>query len=369
MRIGIDARLIEETGVGRYIQNLIGKLSAIDTQNSYVVFLRKKSYDVFALPNSRWEKRLADAPWHTISEQLVMPVQFAKARLDIVHIPYHNPPILYGGRMVVTMHDLTILHENTGRATTLPMPFYVLKRLGYWLELAIGLRKAKKIIAVSETTRKEIIDHIGIPPDKIVVTYEGVDEKVHSSTFIVHSNNRLIKNPYFLYVGNAYPHKNLETLITAFRLLISKGIKLVLVGKEDYFYTRLKGFIKHLHVTDSIIFFGIANDQQLDQLYRHAIALVCPSKMEGFGLPGIEAMTAGTPVTASDIPVFREIYHEAFLPFNPRSPEDIADKLTMIKDDINLRKTLIERGKEQIKKYTWDTMADVTLSIYEEVGR
>ena len=124
MRIGIDARLIEETGVGRYIQNLIGKLSTIDTQNSYVVFLRKKSYAVFALPNSRWEKRLADAPWHTISEQLAMPAQFAKARLDIVHIPYHNPPIFYGGRIVVTIHDLTILHENTGRATKLPMPFY-----------------------------------------------------------------------------------------------------------------------------------------------------------------------------------------------------------------------------------------------------
>ena len=171
MKIGIDARLINETGVGRYIRNLIRELALIDSQNTYVVFVRKNAD--FDPPNSRFAKRVADVPWHSIREQMVMPFVFLKERLDILHVPYFNAPIFYPGKFMVTIHDLTILHFDTGRATTLPLPFYKLKRLGYWLELAIGLRRAKKIIAVSETTKQEILDHFDILPEKIDVIYEG----------------------------------------------------------------------------------------------------------------------------------------------------------------------------------------------------
>ena len=134
MNIGIDARLIDETGVGRYIRNLIEQLSEIDKTNSYTVFLRKKSYDSFKLSNNRWQKRIAEVPWHSVREQLAMPGILSRENLDLVHIPYHNPPIFYPGPMVVTIHDLTILHFNTGRATTLPFPLYAVKQLGYRME-------------------------------------------------------------------------------------------------------------------------------------------------------------------------------------------------------------------------------------------
>ena len=350
MRIGIDARLIEETGVGRYIRNLVGELSEIDTKNSYAVFLRKKSYDSFKLPNSRWQKRLANVPWHTVIEQLVMPKLFAKEHLDLVHIPYHNPPIFYGSPMVITIHDLTILHFDTGRATTLPSPLYKLKRWGYWCELSIGLRRAKNIIAVSEATKQEIIDHFGINPSKIIVTYEAAD--VGKS-----SKKRLIEDRYVLYVGNAYPHKNLDTLLAAWTHM--KNTRLVLATPRDYFSEQLAK-----KIDKNVIMFGPATKNQLVNLYTYAQALVFPSLMEGFGLPGIEAMALGTPVICSDIPVFREIYGDACLMFDPKNPEDIAAKLNRIMEDKNLRTTLITQGKKQAARYSWRRMAEQTLKTY-----
>lgn len=342
MRIGIDARLIEETGVGRYIRNLIIELGKLDKTNEYVVFLRKKSFDM-ELPD-RWEKRIADVHWHTMSEQFVMPRLFLDARLDLVHIPYHNPPIFYPGRMVVTIHDLTILHFDTGKATTLPMPLYKLKRFGYWSELMVGLRSAKSIIAVSESTKREIIDHFRVDPNKIVVTYEAAD--VAKSR-----GKRIVEGEYILYVGNAYPHKNLEALLESW------NGRIVLATPDDYFSSKLPK-------QKNVVKFGSANTRELANLYTHAAALVFPSLMEGFGLPGLEAMALGTPVVCSDIPVFREVYGDAVLRFDPNNPNDMTQKIQEVLQNKTLRSDLIEKGKRQATKYSWRRMAEQTLKIY-----
>ena len=348
MKIGIDARLLEETGVGRYIRNLIVHLAEIDTTNEYVVFLRQKSFDAFSLPNTRWKKVQAEVAWHTLQEQWVMPTYFYDAKLDLVHIPYHNPPILYNGAMVVTIHDLTILHFNTGKATTLPIVLYQLKRLGYWLELFVGLRKARHIIAVSQTTKREVIEHFHIAANKITVTYEGVDR-----AFVSSAAKRLIKDPYYLYVGNAYPHKNLETLIHAMK----KEDRLVLVGNDDYFYRRLRDKIH----SDSILFFGPANDTQLVNLYRNAKALVFPSLMEGFGLPALEALALGCPIAVSDIPIFHEILGDNASYFDPNNPDDISKVIRSVK------KRSIQ--PEFFNRYSWLKMAKETLETYERSTR
>ncbi len=344
MKIGIDARLMGETGVGRYIRNLISVLARIDRTNSYIVFVRDDSWNP---PNERWEKRIVAIPWHSIAEQLIMPWVFLKARLDLVHIPYFNVPIFYPGKFVVTIHDLTILHFDTGKASTLPMPLYKLRRLGYYLALAVGLRRAHKIIAVSQTTKREIIDHFQIDSDKIVVTYEGVDNKFQIPNSKFQIEKRIIKGPYFLYVGNAYPHKNLEILFKQ-----NFPIKLVLVGKIDFFYERLKKNISNRNV----IFFGLANDEQLINLYTHASALVFPSLMEGFGLPALEALAFGCPVIVSDIPVFHEILGNNATYFNPRDSHDLAEKLASARG---------KRKKVVLGVYSWSTLASDTLSVYE----
>lgn len=367
MRIGIDARLIAETGVGRYIRNLLRELSRIDGKNEYVVYLTRKSFADFVPPNSRWKKVLADVHWHTLAEQLVMPALFRNEKLDLVHIPYHNPPIGYGGRMIVTIHDLTILHFSTGKATTLPLPIYHLKRLGYFLELAVGLRKAVTIIAVSSATKREIMDHFPVAGERIAVTYEGVDEGVKKSTAKTIS---LINSPYFLYVGNAYPHKNLETLIAAFQKFRadnpSHKTKLVLVGGDDYFYRRLKRVAETDGDEKSIIFFGAAGDKELVTLYEHATAFVFPSLMEGFGLPALEALSLDCPVIASDIPIFHEILGNAASYFDPKNPDALAVKLAEV---------AVGKGKKSspgaafFTKYSWQKMARETLALYENSTR
>ncbi len=363
MNIGIDARLIAETGVGRYIRNLIEQLGKLDTENTYVIFLRRKSFDSFVLPNSRWRKQLAEVAWHTVSEQFVMPKLFGDAKLDLVHIPYHNPPIFYLGRMVITIHDLTILHFNTGKATTLPPFIYALKRLGYWVELAVGLRRAHAVISVSETTKEEIITHFAVPASKIHVTYEGVDAKLMHDKTNTKSLAPLRNGKYFLYVGNAYPHKNLNMLIAGFAKYRGP-CKLVLVGAEDYFYRRLKLLVESLGLSNRVEFFGSANDDELHSLYRTAEALVFPSLMEGFGLPALEALALGSRVLCSDIPIFHEILKENATYMDSTDPDEIAKSLTVI----SAKKTKSIHS-DQFAKYSWEYMARETKKIYESSTR
>ena len=163
-----------------------------------------------------------------------------------------------------------------------------------------------------------------------------------------------MKDDYFLYVGNAYPHKNVETLIRAAKLAKAR---VIYVGKNDYFYQKLGVVPKSV------------SDKELTNLYKNATALVFPSLMEGFGLPGVEAMRIGTPVVCSDIPVFREIYGEACLKFNPRDPEDIKKKLQEVLENKKLRTDLIVKGKKQAAKYSWRRMASETLEVYESSDR
>lgn len=173
MKIGIDARLWNETGVGRYIQNLVAHLVEIDRQNHYLLFLRRKEFENIKLPSSNWEKKLADIRWHSLKEQLILPFILRREKLDLVHFPYFSVPIFYPGKFVVTIHDLILDHFDTGKASTLPLPFYKIKRLGYKIVTWLALWRAQKIITVSQSTKKEIIAHYKIAPEKIVVTYEA----------------------------------------------------------------------------------------------------------------------------------------------------------------------------------------------------
>ncbi len=371
MKIGIDARLIEETGVGRYIRNLIAELGTLDQTNEYRIFLREKSFHAFKEPNRRWKKIVADVPWHTLAEQFQMPRLYEKEGLDLVHIPYHNPPIFYRGRTVVTIHDLTILHFSTGKATTLPRPLYVLKRLGYVVGLGVGLIKAKHIIAVSHATKREIIDHFRIRPDKITVTYEGVDHNLTSSIRDQKLDSRRIGDPYFLYVGNAYPHKNVETLINAWKLVLSRlppkaTHKLILVGNEDFFYKRLKAYVRERDLEDRVVFFGAADDEELIRLYKGALAFIFPSRMEGFGLPALEALSLGCTVLASNISVFHEILGDHAVYFEPNDPESIAGAISgcMKKVAPNKESEILQNF---LKQYSWKKLAKETLQIYDRV--
>jgi glycosyltransferase involved in cell wall biosynthesis len=178
-----------------------------------------------------------------------------------------------------------------------------------------------------------------------------------------------LSHKYFLYVGNAYPHKNLDHLVEAFTGLSRAGSthQLVFVGPDDYFYKRLREKIRLLKLGDKIIFYGPASGQVLTNLYKNAIALVFPSLMEGFGLPALEAMANGCLVLCSDIPVFHEVLGKAALFFDPNNTTDIQDKMAAVIKQPERYGGLIKEGLSQARKYSWKNLARETLKIYQEV--
>lgn len=180
-----------------------------------------------------------------------------------------------------------------------------------------------------------------------------------------------IKN-YFLYVGNAYPHKNLERLIRAFNIVMSQyfDISLILVGREDYFYKHLKKKIKEMNLSDKVIFLENINDEELSNLYQNALALIIPSLTEGFGLPALEAMANKCLVMCSDIPSLREVCKDCAIYFNPYNIKDIAEKTKDVldhSDDTYHYSDRKEKGFKRSKQFSWKKMAKETLAVYESV--
>ncbi|MBU1102803.1 glycosyltransferase family 4 protein [Patescibacteria group bacterium] len=397
MRIGIDARFFgpRGKGLGRYTQKLIESLQEIDNQNDYVIFLRRENFNEFQPQNPRFKKVLADYRWYSVAEQIFLPFVIYRQKIDLMHFPHFNVPVLYFKPFVVTIHDLILRHFATRRASTLGSVKYWFKNLAYRAVFRLAISRAKKIITVSQYVRNDIIKCFKIKPEKIVMTHEGVPQK--NSKFKkatpplfpsakAYQNSKVILEKYginklyLLYVGNAYPHKNLERLLGAFKILVEdfkKDIQLVLAGEEDYFYRRLESCnililrsmgILHGEQYGRVIFTGFVPDEELAGFYKNASAYVFPSLCEGFGLPSLEAMSQGVPVVSSGATCLPEILGEAAVYFDPLNPRDMAEKINQVLADENLRRGLISKGFEQIKKYSWRKMGEETLNIYSNVN-
>lgn len=386
MRIGIDARFYGSVGkgLGRYTQKLIENLEKLDTENEYFIFLRAENFAEYQPKRDNFQKVLADYRWYTFSEQLNMPRLLYKYKLDLVHFPHFNVPLLYRKKFVITIHDLILVHFPTIRGTTLNPLFYWLKFLAYKITIKSAIFRAEKIIAVSEFTKKDILGHYQVPAEKVKVTYEAVDDfcfiNPEENEEKILANYGIIK-PYIIYVGNVYPHKNPERLVEGFGKF-SRGnphpasgyplprgeqeLSLVFVGGEDYFYRCLKDFVKKGGVKN-IIFAGFVPDAELDILNKNAIAYVRPSLYEGFELPPLEAMAKGTPVICSNHNCAREILGDAAYYFDGLKVEEIVQAIEKVITDVDLRKKLISKGYEQVKKYSWQKMAGITLDIYRDV--
>lgn len=382
--IGIDARFYGPTGkgLGRYVQELVDNIINIDQDNEYVVYLSQKNFDEFVIPISmqdRIRKQAIKAGWYGLSEQFVMPYYFWKDNLDLVHIPHFNVPVLITKKFIVTIHDLILTKFPTIRATTLNPWLYRIKDMAYRIVIWLAIKRAKKIIAVSEYTKKDIIENFRVDPKKISVTLEGVANlaKGRDNLFVAKLDKEetlseyKIDNPFLLYVGNAYPHKNLEGLINVFCEIYKDNVdlRLVLVGKEDYFYKRTKEYARALWQSKNnpVIFAGYVPDAKLEILFKNALAYVFPSFYEGFGLPPLEAMARGCPVVSSNKTSMPEILEEACVYFDPDNQNDMKEKIKIVINDKALRDELIRKGYEQVKKYNWWDCALKTQAEYSKI--
>ena len=374
-RIGIDARFYGPLGkgLGRYTQKIVDNIVKLDRENEYIIFLRKENFNEFKCDGLRVKKVLANIKWYGLAEQLIMPYYVWRERLDLMHFPHFNVPIFCPVKFVITVHDLILIKFPTLRATTLGPVIYKIKNLAYRFVISSAIARAEKVLAVSEYTKKAIIEQFKINPEKVAVTYEGVAELSganESADVNAVLNKYKISQPYLLYVGNAYPHKNLEGLIKVFSEIkapFNKGgggdLKLILVGKEDYFYSRLKKYAKNF--SDNIIFPGYVPDGELKALYASAALYVFPSFYEGFGLPPLEAMAHGLAVVSSDKTCLPEILGDAALYFNPDNETDMKNKIEKALADEKLRENLRNRGYEQAKKYSWNRCVSQTLAVYK----
>lgn len=377
MKIGIDARFWAESGVGRYVRNLIFEFGKIDNNNEYTLFVTSKDYKNIKsqISNLKFSKNYRIIPtnirWHSIEEQIKFPSILNKENLDLIHFPYFSIPIFYNRAFVVTIHDLILHHFPTGQATTKSSLVYWSKVLAYKLIIQKAAINARKIITVSNSTKDEIINLLKVPSKKITVIYEGVNislenKNSHSSNFI---SDKVSKAPYLLHVGNLYPHKNMNLVLKSLKKIKeinNINLPLVIVGKSDYFTQKFKQIISSSKLNDQVIFLGEVSDLELSELYSNALAYISPSLMEGFDLPVAEAMSNECLLLLSDIPVHHEICNNAALYFDIKDESGLVEILKdLIKNRDTNYKDKIKKGTILAKKYNWGQMAKETLKIYE----
>lgn len=370
-KIGIDARFYgtKGKGLGRYVQKLIENLEKIDghSDRQYFVFLKKDGYHDYQPQAKNFIKIQADYQWYSISEQLYYPFFLQQFKLDLMHFCHFNVPLLYHRPYIVTIHDLILFHYPTIKNTTLNRFFYYAKLLAYQMVIRSAAAKATLIIAVSEFTKKDIEKNLAESSGKIKVTLEApsyltkTDDEDHATKLQKYA----IMKPYLLYVGNAYPHKNLKKLLQAFHQIKVEftDLKLLLVGGSDHFYQQLEAFIEKEKIQDVVIT-GYVTDKELQAIYQSAVLYVFPSLYEGFGLPPLEAMANAVPVISSNRTSMPEILADAASYFNP---ENINSMVTAIKNGLNdetLRRQLILKGNKRLQRFSWQRMAEQTLDSY-----
>lgn len=367
MKIGIDARMYgkEQTGIGLYIKNLIENIAKIDAKNQYVLFLRKEHFDSVDIPAKNFKKVLADSKWYSFSEQTKFLFQLLKENLDVVHFPSFNAPVFYFKKRITTIHDLTPKYFPGHKMNSL------LRRLAFAIVLKRSIFASEKIIAVSNYTKNEILKHYNIDPGKIEVIYQGIPHQEKENAQISKEQfleKYKLSKPYIFYTGVWRYHKNIVGLIQAFDILKNKhkkDILLVLGGREDSFYPEVRQEWEKLDISKDIIRPGFIEDEEMGLFLENARCFVLPSFIEGFGFGPLESLAFGTPAAVSDIPATREALGEAGLYFDPKNPEDMAGKISLILEDEKLRGDLVLKGKEMVKKYDWRACAEKTLKIFE----
>jgi len=369
MRIAYDARMIygNYSGVGQYSLNLLRALSRIDSQNQYIVLVRNGFNH--NLPDNFRIENLDDYP---LSFRTLYGLKrfTNKLNLDLFHSPFNLCPVNLSYPTLVTIHDLMPLSlHNFFQGRSLPVQIYARQFIRYTLKRC--LKTSRVILADSHQTKNDIVELRLTEEQKIKVVYPSICIPITSYSG-GNSHEQPLKKVDFriLSVGQTRPQKNWWNLIRAFRILRDRMGKcsLALVSSDDRNLKSIKALITELKFEPTEVkILGYQTQEQLVSLYKSVDVFVFPSLYEGFGLPPLEAMACGVPVVASNRGALPEVLGDAALYINPEDVEDIAKGMQKVLEDAALRNTLIQRGYEQVKKYSWERAARQVLGIYNEV--
>ena len=368
-RLGIDARKLADYGIGTYLQGLLGGLAARDLEGEVVVMVAPEGRGLLpALPPS-WRVVKVEAPGYSLKEQLLVPLAAVRAGVGVLHVPHYVIPLLYPGRLVVTVHD--IIHVL--------FPEFLPSRLGLTYARVMirrAVRRARWVIAASQTTAGDLKRFFGASADRLKVIPNGVLEVFTAPADAAAEGARRarlgVERDYILHVGNHKPHKNAEGVLKAYQMLAHEKRgevpPMLFVGgfEPD---GELANRARAMGLGSLVRCLGYVAHDELAALYRGARCFVYPTLYEGFGLPVLEAMASGTPVLGGDVAAVREVAGDAILRVNPRDTVALAAAMRRLVEEEELCAQLAEKGRKRAQAYRWDVAAAATAALYEAVRK
>ncbi len=364
MRIGIDCRVISKNGgagISLYAAKLVSHLLDIDQTNRYVLFFEKGSgEDAYQRSNTEIVTVPGKGFLPLWNSHFRFTLELKKRKIDIFHGPANVLPLGYKGNSVVTVHDLAIYRNPE---------WFPPQTFSTKVVVPRSLAKARALIAVSESTKKDLRDIFQIFSKRVRVVYEGIETKGAGS---LESGQSSVKPPYFLFIGTLEPRKNISTLLHAYGLAVSKHPdfpRLVLAGAKGWKSESVFSTIEHFSLGNRVKYLGYVSDKQKQELLAGSSVFLYPSLYEGFGLPILEAFVNKVPVLTSHLSSMPEVAGDAALYVDPNDPQAIADSLVRILTDQDLRKNLVAKGLVRVKQFNWKKTAQETLKVYEQVAQ
>jgi glycosyltransferase involved in cell wall biosynthesis len=373
MRIAIDIRRINQFGVGTYIWNLVRNLAAIDGRNEYLLIGSRRNFHALGpLPESFTSLPHPEemSAWR---ERFVLRVALNRRGVDVLHIPHHESPVLVPSKLIVTVHDCVHVLFPAEAASRF-------RNYRLYMHTKKVVQRASQVIAVSKSTRDDLVNIFDLDSQKISVVHNALDERFGAESDTqdpagVLERYQLI-DPFVLYAGRILPHKNVHRLIEAFAVLKGelasderyRNLKLLVIGDELSKHQFLRLAVVRGGVQQDVRFFGFVPSPILQVFYRSAALFAFPSLYEGFGLPPLEAMANRTAVLASNTSSFPEVLEDAALLVNPENVFEVARGMKTILLDDALRNRLVERGIQQVAKFSWKSAAKQVLEAYERTA-
>ena len=362
--IGIDARKLTDFGIGTYIRNLIHSLASIDRDNQYVLFARPDHLERLADLPENFRAIAEPAPVYSVRELIVLSWRLFRLKLDLYHSTHYVLPAIVPCRAVVTIHD--IIHLLYPEFLPHALAFHYASRM-----IKRSLVRGDRIIAGSQNTRADLLQHFDVDEDKIDVVYYGVADRFRERVPEETRDSMLaelgIETPYALFVGNPKPHKNLDNVVRAYakaRSMNQGDTQLVCVGGEGPETVRVKQRAAQLGISDHVKFTGRLADKYLPAVYQGAQLFVYPTLYEGFGLPVVEAMASGVPVITSDKSALKEVASGYADLVDPVDVDQMANAIAHCLGDPEHSAALARLGVRRAADFQWKRTAEQTLEVY-----
>lgn len=367
MRIGIDARLVfyHQAGIGQYILRLTGALAALDCENEYYLFQSRKDRSRMVKADN-FHRRVLWTPSHHRFERIAMSAEMMPHPLDVFHSPDFIPPRKTRAPNVITVHDLAFL---------LYPRFLTPDAARYYGQIDPASRSAAHIIAVSQSTKRDVTRLLGVPDDKVSVIYEAANgsarpmDKIQAKRHVRAKYG--IAEDFILFVSTIEPRKNLPTLLAAYSKLLDNyksTARLVMAGHKGWLTEEVDQAVEKYKLSDKVCFLGSVPNDELAYLYNAARVFALPSFYEGFGLTPLEAMASGTPVIVSNVSSLPEVVGDAGLLLDPTDVDGLTVALHRVLTDDDLHEAMSAKGIKRAALFSWERTARETLNVYRKVA-